>query len=54
MNGWSYDYMLALDSGNCAAVKTQRDSKTKEISDWVMNEVKSQPTWMQTLFSNDD
>jgi len=27
MNGWSYDYMLALDNGNCKKRKTAWDAK---------------------------
>ena len=39
MNGWSYDYMLALDDDNCKARKTARatmqpriDAKASELA----------------------
>lgn len=31
MNGWSYDYMLALDDQNCETVGTQRKPVQKQV-----------------------
>ena len=31
MNGWSYDYMLALDDDNCPKRKQQRDGEKSKI-----------------------
>jgi len=33
MNGWSYDYMLALDDENCPKRKQYRDLKRQEMKD---------------------
>jgi hypothetical protein len=31
MNGWSYDYMLAIDEGNCPTLKTNRAAIADQI-----------------------
>lgn len=43
MNGWSYDYMLALDDENCPKRKTARDAVKSEIDTAVQAEVASSP-----------
>lgn len=37
MNGWSYDYMLALDNDNCPTAKSARDSIQHEIEAEINN-----------------
>jgi hypothetical protein len=37
MNGWSYDYMLALDDDNCPARGTQRQSIAEKIDQTAKN-----------------
>ena len=39
MNGWSYDYMLALDDDNCPKRKTARDAAKSKIDSLVQEEV---------------
>lgn len=33
MNGWSYDYMLALDDGNCPKRNQEREPKRQQMKD---------------------
>jgi hypothetical protein len=47
MNGWSYDYMLALDDVNCPARATQRQSVSQQVQDAVNNAVKTYPAMQQ-------
>jgi len=37
MNGWSYDYMLALDDVNCPRRSQVRGTKTADIDTQVLN-----------------
>lgn len=39
MNGWSYDYMLALDDENCQKRKQGRDAVKSKIEELVQAEV---------------
>lgn len=39
MNGWSYDYMLALDDDNCGKRKTSRAAKKDQIDALIQEEV---------------
>ena len=48
MNGWSYDYMLALDDDNCQAAKTARNGAKSEI-DGEVNKLPKDPA-VQALF----
>lgn len=39
MNGWSYDYMLALDEDNCPKVKQARDANKNKLDAAIQTEV---------------
>lgn len=55
MNGWSYDYMLALDDDNCPKRKQVRDAKKSQIDALVQEEVAKHqlPDKINTLFKED-
>ena len=48
MNGWSYDYMLALDDANCEAVKKARNNVRSDI-DALVNKL-DKDSKVQALF----
>lgn len=50
MNGWSYDYMLALDSDNCEKAKTARNGVKDTINAQVTQLYNTKDAWMKTLF----
>jgi hypothetical protein len=50
MNGWSYDYMLALDDSNCQARGTQRQSIATKLDNSVKAIAADQLPDIQTHF----
>ena len=49
MNGWSYDYMLAMDDINCPARAAQRSSVADQKEKLIADALKSLPA-MKTYF----
>lgn len=47
MNGWSYDYMLAIDDVNCPARSKQRETVSQQVKDAQDNAVKAFPAMQQ-------
>ena len=50
MNGWSYDYMLAMDDTNCPARGTQRQSLAADLDKSAKDIAASQYAEMQQYF----